>query len=115
MIVFSGDTNRNDNLIELAKGADVLVHEAIDMDWPRRMLPEPRSPTDEAKLRHLLEAHADIAELGEIAQTAGVRMLVVSHLGPPTTPDGRWLSKIQGFSGRSVMGRRLTSIALPLR
>jgi hypothetical protein len=25
------------------------------------MLPEPRSPADEAKLRHLLEAHPDVA------------------------------------------------------
>ena len=115
VIVFSGDTNRNDNLIALARGADVLVHEAIDMDWPRRMLPEPRSPTDEAKLRHLLEAHADIAELGQIAQAAGVRVLVVSHLSPPTTPDDQWLSKVKEFSGRVVMGRRLYSLSLPLR
>lgn len=115
VIVFSGDTNRNDNLIELAKGADILVHEVIDMNWPRRMLPEPRSAADEAKLRHLLEAHTDIAELGPIAQEAGARILVVSHLSPPTTLDAEYLSQIKGFSGTTVIGRRLFSITLPLR
>lgn len=114
-IVFSGDTGRSDNLIELAKGADVLVHEAIDMSWPRKMLPEPRSAADEAKLRHLLEAHTDIAELGPLAQQAKVRTLVVSHLSPPTTSDQGYLSQIKGFDGTAVVGRRLFSLSLPLK
>ena len=115
VIVFSGDTNRNENLIEMAKGADVLVHEAIDMNWPRKMLPEPRSQADEAKLRHLLEAHTDVAQLGSIAQDAGVRLLVVTHLSPPTTSDADYLSQIKGFSGVAIVGRRLASLSLPLK
>jgi ribonuclease BN (tRNA processing enzyme) len=114
-IAFSGDTGPNPNVIELAKGADVLVHEAEDMDFPRRMLPEPRSVNDEAKLRHLLQAHTDVAVLGGIAQSAGVRALVITHLGPPTTPDTIWLGRITGFSGKAYVGRRLFSLALPLR
>ena len=32
-IVFSGDTARSENLIKLAKGADILVHEVIVTKW----------------------------------------------------------------------------------
>ncbi|MFL6797404.1 MAG: MBL fold metallo-hydrolase [Xanthobacteraceae bacterium] len=115
IIVFSGDTNRNDNLINMARGADVLVHEAMDMNWPRKFLPEPRSSSDEAKLRHLLEAHTDVAELGSIASEAGVKVLVLSHLGPPTTSDADYLAQIKGFAGKVFVGRRLFSLGLPIR
>lgn len=114
-IVFSGDTGRNDNLIELARGADVLVHEVEDMNWPRSFMPEPRSAADEAKLRHLLEAHTDAMTVGTIAQDAHVKVLVVSHLGPPTTTDAQWLAQIKGFAGKVYVGRRLFTIELPLK
>src|ERR1700730_6008705 len=42
-VVISGDTNRNANLIELAKGADILIHEAIDLDWARSLFPAQRT------------------------------------------------------------------------
>lgn len=111
-IVFSGDTSRNENLIRMAKGADILVHEAMDMNWPGRMLPEPRSASDEAKLRHLLEAHTDVAQLGDIARDADVQTLVLTHLGPPTTSDEAYLAQVKGFTGRVYVGRRLFSITL---
>ena len=115
VIVFSGDTNRNDNLIELAKGADVLVHEVIDMNWPRKYLPEPRSPADEAKLRHLLEAHTDVAEVGSVARDAGARVLVLSHFSPPTTSDANYLAQVKSYSGITLVGRRLFSLMLPVK
>ena len=115
VIVFSGDTNRNDNLIELAKGADVLVHEVIDMNWPRKYLPEPRSQADEAKLRHLLEAHTDVAEVGSVAREAGARTLVLSHFSPPTTSDADYLAQVKSYSGTILVGRRLFSLTLPVK
>jgi ribonuclease BN (tRNA processing enzyme) len=66
-VVISGDTNRNANLIELAKGADILIHEAIDLDWARSLFPAQRTPAQDAKLRHLLEAHTGAHDLGSIA------------------------------------------------
>jgi ribonuclease BN (tRNA processing enzyme) len=35
---FSRDTGKNPNLIKLAKGADVLVHEMIDKTWPQSLV-----------------------------------------------------------------------------
>ena len=38
MIVFSSDTDYNPKLAEFAKGADVLVHEAIYLPWVDRLV-----------------------------------------------------------------------------
>ena len=43
-VAFSGDTGPTDNVVELAQGADVLVHEVIARGWPERLLP-PRATT----------------------------------------------------------------------
>lgn len=111
-IVFSGDTNRNDNLIALAKGADILVHEAISTQWAESLFPEPRDPAGEAKLRHLLESHTPTEQVGAIAEEAGVKTLVLSHLAPSTVPDEEWLAKVSGFSGEVLVGRPLVRVSL---
>jgi ribonuclease BN (tRNA processing enzyme) len=113
-IVFSGDTNRNENVITLAKGADILVHETINMEWARSVFPVPRTPAQEAKLRHLLEAHTDVRDLGPLAAEAGVKLLVLSHLAPPTLSDADWLSQIHGFKGKTAIGKPLASFELPV-
>ncbi|APR97009.1 zinc phosphodiesterase [Pandoraea thiooxydans] len=112
VIVFSGDTTRCENLIELAQGADILVHEAIDLGWARNLFPQPLSFAHAAKLRHLTQAHTDAAVLGEIASAARVKTLVLSHLAPPTLPDSAWLSQIHGFDGKVVVGKAHLTLAL---
>lgn len=111
-IVFSGDTNKNKNLIRLAQGADVLVHEVISTDWANGLFPEPRSSAEEAKLRHLLESHTPVEEVGEVAQEAQVDYLVLSHLAPATVSDKEWLQHVSGFSGKALVGRPLTRIVI---
>ncbi len=43
-IVFSGDTNKNANLIKLAQEADILVHEVISRQWAEGLFPVPKGP-----------------------------------------------------------------------
>ena len=43
-ITFSGDTNRHPNLVTLARGSDILVHEVIDGGWVESLLPRNPSP-----------------------------------------------------------------------
>lgn len=104
-IVFSGDTAASDNLVALAKGADVLVHEALDLDWYRA------NGTPEHKISHLRESHTPASEVGSLAQRAGVRTLVLSHLAPApssSVPDEHWRRQAQrGFEGRVVVGKDL--------
>src|SRR6266702_142663 len=69
-IVFSGDTGRNENLIRLAKGADILVHEVIVTSVVNRLFPPPRSVADEGLMQHLLNAHTQVEVVGGIAEAA---------------------------------------------
>ncbi len=69
-IVVSGDlASKNDNMVRLATGADLLVYDAAVLD-------PPGSP---AKLYDL---HTSPRRIGEIAAKAGVRSVLLSHLSP---------------------------------
>ncbi|GAB3571033.1 hypothetical protein GCM10027445_25700 [Amycolatopsis endophytica] len=111
-IVFSGDTGPSDNLVELACGADILVHEVIDGDWVAADFPSPRGPVDEAIYRHLVGKHTLIEDVGPIAERAGVPTLVLNHLVPATGPVQRWEQAQRGYSGRLVVGMDLDQLGV---
>jgi len=111
-IVFSGDTNTSDNLVELAKDAKVLVHEVISREWAHGLFPVPRSPDQEAKLDHLMKSHTEVADVGDVAARAGVQRLVLSHLAPPTVPTHKWIEGVKGFGGTVEVGRPLHRVTL---
>ncbi len=112
VIVFSGDTNMNPNLVEIARDADILVLEVISTDWANNLFPEPRSSADIAKLHHLLESHTPVEEVGQVAAQANVGRLVLSHLAPATVPDEEWLAGVSGFEGEVLVGRPLLRLGL---
>lgn len=112
-IVFSGDTNRSNNVITLAKGADILVHEVISEEWANNLFPSPRTPDQEAKLHHLLSAHTPVSQVGGIAAAAGTKLLVLAHLAPPTISAQEWKRGVQGFKGKVEVGAPLFRVALP--
>jgi ribonuclease BN (tRNA processing enzyme) len=104
-IVVSGDTTITPNMITIAKGADMLIHEAIDLQAVRQF-----GNLSESQLAHHKESHADVTKLGRLAQQAKVRRLVLSHLAPGTVawPDAIWLLKAQlGFFGPVHVGHDL--------
>jgi ribonuclease BN (tRNA processing enzyme) len=111
-IVFSGDTARSENLIKLAKGADVLVHEVIVTSVIESRFPMPRSVADEGLLKHLLTAHTPVEEVGAIAEAAGVKKLVLSHIVPGNATREQLLPAGKGFSGELVIGRDLMQIGV---
>jgi ribonuclease BN (tRNA processing enzyme) len=115
-VVFSGDTGPTPNIPRLAKGADILVHEAADM----AVLPELGYPT--AAVDHIRAVHTDVTLLGGIAAEAGVRTLVASHLTPgdPTVlSDAQWRKLLRasartaGFQGSMVLGEDLMRVPIP--
>src|SRR5581483_5856359 len=94
-IVISGDTAPSEALVRLAKGADVLVHEALYLPAVDRLAAaEPNAPT---LRQHLLAAHTPAEEVGRIATEAGVKTLVLSHLVPggPGVTDEQWLAAVR--------------------
>lgn len=111
-VVFSGDTAYSENVIRLAQGADMLVHEVIDIDFYVKFL-----GVDPALLGHLERSHTDVHRLGELAERSAVDRLVLNHLvpaDPRLMSDGQWRRNAQrGFSGRVFVGDDL--MTLPLR
>jgi len=114
-VVFSGDTAPSENLVRLARGADILVHEVIDRRWVMSLFPDPNDPRARALVQHLLETHTTIEDVGGVAERAGVKTLVLSHLAPADNPDGRWRKAGKSFSGRLVVGRDLQEIGVGRR
>jgi ribonuclease BN (tRNA processing enzyme) len=111
-IVVSGDTAPVDELVTLARGADVLVHEALHPSGVARLLARvPNAPN----LKEHLEAHHTTAEdAGRLAQAAGVQTLVLSHLVPPDDPAitaKMWIDAARThFHGRVILGRDLLEV-----
>ncbi|MFG2226511.1 MBL fold metallo-hydrolase [Streptomyces sp. NPDC048644] len=113
-VVFSGDTAPTDNLVRLGRGADILVHEAIDLDHYRNS-----SGYSQAVLEHFANAHTDVTRVGTIAERCGVSTLVLTHLVPADSflvSDASWRHRAQrGFTGRVVVGNDLDRIPLRRR
>jgi ribonuclease Z len=72
VIAFSGDTVPTATMVELARDADVLVH---DCTFPEAFLEHRRRSGVGTS------AHTSPLELGRIAAEAGVKLLVPSHFG----------------------------------
>ncbi|HEY7192810.1 MAG TPA: MBL fold metallo-hydrolase [Gemmatimonadales bacterium] len=111
-IVISGDTARSENLVQLARGADVLVHEAMFLPAVDRLVA--RVPNATTLKRHLLASHTSAEDCGWVAAAAGVRKLVLSHFVPPDDPlvtEQMWIDAARRhFSGEIVAGRDLMEI-----
>ncbi len=111
-IVISGDTTPSDNLIRLARGADVLVHDALYVPGVDRLAA--RVPNAAALKQSILSHHTTAEDAGRVAQEAGVKMLVLSHLVPPDDPaitDEMWIDAARKyFRGPIVVGKDLLEI-----
>jgi ribonuclease BN (tRNA processing enzyme) len=111
-IVISGDTSPTASLIELADGADVLVHEAMFVPGVERMVA--RVPNAPALRRSILSHHTTAEDAGRVAREAGVKMLVLSHLVPADDPEiseQMWIdSARKHFDGEIVVGKDLLEI-----
>ena len=100
-IVISGDTGPFDGLAEIARGADVLIHEAYGSAGLR----ERETPTQQ----YHGSFHTSAVKVGQIAADAGVGMVILTHqlhLGGDT--DVEMVEQVQlSFDGEVVYGRDL--------
>ena len=112
-IVISGDTAYSEALIQLAKGADVLVHELMYLPIIQKLLAgNPNSP---ALIERVKAVHTTGEEVGRVAAKAGVKTLVLSHLLNTAPDDGvsdeQWMEGIRdNFKGQIIVGRDLMEI-----
>lgn len=111
-IVISGDTAYFPKLAEFAKGADVLIHEAMYLPAIDKLV---KSTTGSTRLReHLTASHTSTEDVGKMAAAAGVKTLVLSHLVPgndPSITDDMWAAGARKFfNGKIIVGKDLLEI-----
>jgi len=115
-IVFSSDTAYNPKLAEFAKGADVLVHEALYVPAVDRLVLKTKNGATLKK--HLMDSHTATEDVGRIAAAAGVKVLVMSHFVPgddPEITDDNWREgAAKHFSGKIIIAKDLMQLALPV-
>jgi len=112
-IVISGDTTATDSLVTLARGADVLVHEALyDAAAVDRLVASVPNASD--LRRSILSHHTTAEEAGRIAAEAKVGTLVLSHLVPaedPAITEAMWTDAARKhFGGRIIVGKDLMEL-----
>jgi ribonuclease BN (tRNA processing enzyme) len=111
-IVISGDTRESEDLVRLARGADVLVHEVMLEDRVLSMLKG--LPNREALARSVISHHTTAEQVGRVAAAAHVKLLVLSHFVPaedPDVADEEWLAPVRRhYSGQVIVGRDLMEI-----
>ncbi len=87
ILVFSGDTAFIPAMIDFARGADLLVHEAMYGPGVDRLVA--KTPNAARLREHLMASHTLAEDVGRISRDAGVRHLVLNHLVPADDPHTR--------------------------
>ncbi len=121
-IVFTGDTAPSPAVATLAKGADLLVSEVIDVAATVALVDQQangRLPREihANMLRHLAEDHMTPAQVGQLAKEAGVKRVVLSHLAPgadsDANPDAMYAAGVRSvFKGPVQVAADLDTFAL---
>lgn len=114
-IVYTGDTGPSVAVERLAKGADLLVSEMIDL--PATMATVARNSPDMPALakrqleRHLSTHHLTPNAVGELAARAGVKAVVVTHFAggtPDAASTPAYLARIRArFAGPVTLANDL--------
>lgn len=84
-VTISGDTVKDDRLVALATGTDLLIHEALNAEMVG-ILRDELTAIGETRLaaimNDILDYHTTPVEAAQVAEAARVRMLALSHIVP---------------------------------
>jgi len=114
-VVFTGDTGACKALETLAKGADLIVGELMDLDitMTRIRAMNPQMPEERIQMigSHLSKHHISAEELAELAVGAGAKEVVAVHFPPGiATPDTAqsYADRVAAiFEGKFAIGQDL--------
>jgi ribonuclease Z len=103
-VVISGDTAKSDAVVRAAKGSDVLLHEA-QANHMIAMIGEAGAAAGRPRVAKVMadipSYHTSPVEAAEVANAAGVKLLVMYHLNPP--PPAKFL---EAYFSRGVSAVR---------
>jgi ribonuclease BN (tRNA processing enzyme) len=115
-IVLSGDTAYSKGLVQLARGADVLLCEVIEVKSMRQAFEQKvangaYADNPEGIWAHIVATHTSTADAGRMAAEAGVGLLVLNHLVPGSLleiGDDAYVAGVrEHFDGKVIVGRDL--------
>lgn len=119
-VVFSGDTVKVQSLVDAAKGADMLISEAVHLGLMQDRIAMLKAASQDRMAGILEEAcayHAPTMDVAEMAREAGVGRLVLSHLIPPIPNDGPTVDRfIEGmgeiYKGPLTVGQDMQKLTI---
>ena len=102
-LVLSGDTRPCEAMVEAARNADILVHESTF--------------SDDDQARALETRHSTAREAGRVAQQAGARRLILTHLSSRYDTDfGRLLAQArEEYPGPVEVAHDGMTVEIPVR
>ena len=119
--IISGDTKKTESVERFSKGADLLVHEALNHDMLNLIgaaLTETGGKRFAKMVHDTIGYHTSPVEAAEIARDANVPLLVLTHIVPPL-PNAlarhifmRGVSEARG-QGETILGDDGLLISLP--
>ena len=119
-VVISGDTKKSEEIARVARGVDLLVHEALAAHLVAILTEalEEAGLTARATItRDILDYHATPVEAAQTAEQAGVGHLLFYHVVPPLIIPGLGSAFLEGvsdaYSGDVTLGRDGTRVSLP--
>ena len=115
VIVFTGDTGPSNAVTELAKGADLLVSETSSCEGRMQEMADDgrwqamTSGEQAGIIRQMTQGHMTLDEIGEMAATANVKTVVLSHLTHKRDGDyTSWAEEVKKhFSGEVLIAKDL--------
>ena len=118
-VTFSGDTAYSEGLVRLARDADVLVCETIEVAsmrqaFERKVANGSYADNAEGVWNHIVGTHTSTEDAGRMAAEAGVKTLVLNHLLPGAllpVGDETYLAGVRKhFAGEVIVGKDLMTL-----
>jgi len=107
-LVLSGDTAPIPAMVDFARGADLLVHEAMLTHGVDALMARMTNGDDRLRT-HILRSHTDAEDAGRIATEAGVKHLALNHFVPDGIPgfsESHWEEAVRRtWAGPLTLGR----------
>jgi ribonuclease Z len=98
-VVISGDTKKLASVAVAAQGADVLIHDALSQPLRQVLADEARragNPRVAKLFDDIGDYHADPIEAADVANDAGVRLLIYTHFVPSLAQSALRLAYFNG-------------------
>jgi len=99
-IVYTGDTRPSEKVVELARGADVLIHDCTFADELAKAAEE--------------NSHSNPSKAADVAMRAGVGQLVLTHISSRYEDDSSLLEQAKKVFPKTIAASDLMVIEVPL-